>query len=114
MTEGQLSGEAHHDVPRLPDIGEVQDEDQHGEQIIAGKEWRSRENGKQYREENERAGRQAFDQPCQHHATFLPRMPCGRNSSTRTRMAKENMLLAEGVNSRPAIASVKPIMTPPR
>ena len=40
---------------------------------------------------------------------FLPMMPCGRNSSTSTRMANANMLLADGVNSSPAIASVTPI-----
>ena len=40
-------------------------------------------------------------------------MPCGRNSSTSTRMAKANMLFADGVNSSPAIASVSPISTPP-
>ena len=44
----------------------------------------------------------------------LPRIPCGRSSSTSTRMAKENMLFADGVKSRPASASVTPISTPPR
>ena len=45
--------------------------------------------------------------------SLLPMMPCGRNNSTSTRMAKANMLLADGVKNRPAIASVNPISTPP-
>ncbi len=43
----------------------------------------------------------------------FPSMPCGRNSSTSTRMANANMLFVDGVNRRPASASVTPISTPP-
>ena len=51
MTERQLAGKAHHDVPGLAGIGEIQNQDQHGEQIVAGEERRG--------EKHKQAARQA-------------------------------------------------------
>jgi hypothetical protein len=34
MAERKLSGEAHHDVPGLPGIGEIQNEHEDSEQIV--------------------------------------------------------------------------------
>ena len=43
VAQRKLAGEAHQDVPGLTDIGEVEDQDQHGEQVVAGKERRDSE-----------------------------------------------------------------------
>ena len=40
VAERQLAGKAHHDVPGLADIGEIEDEDQDGEQIVVGEQRR--------------------------------------------------------------------------
>src|SRR5215475_6128920 len=112
VAERKLPGQAEHDVPRLSDIGEVEDEDHHGEKVVAGEQ---REGGEQHSEDDESdaaATRQASNKPPD-HVSDLPIKPCGRNSSTSTRMAKTNMLLADGVKSSPASASVSPIRTPP-
>ena len=38
VAERELAGEAHHDVPGLPEIGEVEDEDQDGQQVVVDEE----------------------------------------------------------------------------
>ena len=40
VAERQLSGKAHQDVPGLPRVGEVENEDQHGEQVVVGEQRR--------------------------------------------------------------------------
>src|SRR3974390_1006738 len=112
MPKRQLADKSHHDVPGLPDVSEVQNHDQHGEQVISGKYRRGDQRHKQGAEKGQTARRNICDQT-RDHAVLLPMMPCGRSSNTRTRMANANMLLADGENRRPAIASVKPIRTPP-
>src|SRR5262249_48695691 len=112
VTQRKLAGKAHHDVPGLPDIGKVENQDEHGDEVVAG---------------HQRGGEERHRKPCQQlepapgnavgeesdHVSRLPRRPCGRNSSTTTRMAKVNILLAEGVKRSPPKASVRPISTPP-
>src|SRR4029079_9097853 len=112
MAKRQLAGEAHHDVPGLARIRKVQDQNQHGEHVIAGKQWRGEKTDEERAEQEQGARWNSGGEPPD-HAVLLPMMPCGRKSRTRTRMAKANMVLAEGVNTRPAIASVSPIRTPP-
>ena len=53
VAERQLPGKAHHDVPGLPGIGEIENEDEHGEQIVAGEQRR----GDQQRQQQRRAAR---------------------------------------------------------
>src|SRR5438876_7041586 len=111
MTEGELAGKPHHHVPGLAGIGEIQNDDQNGEQIIIGEPGRREQCGEQQRKRDAAAARHSLEQPA--HGAPFPKMPCGRNSSTNTSRPKENMLLAEGVKRRPASASVSPISTPP-
>src|SRR6476646_8123421 len=112
VAERKVSGKAHQDVPGLSGIGEIKHEDEHGQQIIAGEQRRS----DQYSQQHSQHDQGAWPNPLgktRNHALLLPRMPCGRASSTSTRMANTNIDLADGVNSNPAIASVNPINTPP-
>src|ERR1051326_2699779 len=112
MAERQLAGKAHHHVPGDTGVGEIKNDDQHGEQIIVG-EGRCGDQGCEHQaQQNERLARHVGKEPGDHEV-FLPMMPCGRNSSTSTRMANENMLLADGEKNSPASASVSPISTPP-
>src|SRR5262249_13333752 len=90
--------------------GEVEDGDEDGEQIVVRHPGRREQRDQQQHQQREAARLRALGEPRDH--TRLPRMPCGRNSSTNTSRPKENMLLADGVNSRPAIASGSPIGTP--
>src|SRR6202042_1444858 len=87
------------------------------EQIVVDDPRRGQQGGEERREQEDSPARQAageaFERGARTHVSFLPRMPCGRNSSTSTRMPNANMLLADGVNSTPASASVTPISTPP-
>src|SRR5436190_12496806 len=112
MAERKLAGESHHDVPGLPHIGEVENEDQDREQVIVCEQRRDDERDEQRGNEHESALRHPFEQST--HDARLPRMPWGRNNRTSTRIANANMLFADGVNMRPASASVMPISTPPR
>src|SRR5882762_9590462 len=102
MAKRKLAGEAHHDVPGLARIGEIEDQDQ-----------RRRHQGDEQDREPQPCPPRYLVQEQRPHDARLPRMPCGRNSSTTTRIAKANMLFADGVNRRPASASVMPISTPP-
>src|SRR5690606_13665630 len=113
MAERELPGKAHHDVPRLPDIGEGENEEEHAQQMAADEIGRDQERG-QDREQNGHAGARDSVEQVADHDGFLPTMPCGRNSSTSTRMPKANMRFAEGVKRTPPSASVTPIRTPPR
>src|SRR5262245_62608367 len=112
MAKGQLPGKAHHDVPGLAGVSKVKDQDQDSEKIVAGEKRRDQRRKQQNRQQHQSARRRPGS-PARDHAALLPMMPCGRNSSTSTRMAKANMLLAEGVKRSPARASVSPIRTPP-
>src|SRR5262245_35138697 len=102
MPERELAGEAHHHVPRLSGVREVQDEGRHRERIRTDESGKGQQNGEQCGERDVGAG----------HARF-PRSPCGRTSSTRMRSPKLNMLFAEGAMKSPASASETPISTPP-
>src|SRR5262249_37780358 len=112
VAEGELAGEAHHHVPRLAGIGGIEDDDKDGEKIVVRHPRRRQQHDEQHHQERNAAARNPLEQPSD-HASLLPKMPCGRNSNTSTSRPKENMLLAEGVKNRPAIASVSPISTPP-
>src|SRR5712691_106091 len=112
MAERELAGKAEHDVPGLAGIGEIEDEDEDGEQVVVGDEGRSEQQREHDGEQGKTAPRNAVEQRGDHDG-FFPRMPCGRNRRTRTRIANANMLLADGVKNNPASASVRPISTPP-
>ena len=96
MAERELAGKAHHDVPGLAGIGEVEDEDEDREQVVVDEERRGQQGRKQEEQQDEAAARNVGEQRGD-HLSFFPRMPCGRNSSTSTRMPKANILLADGV-----------------
>src|SRR3990172_6312396 len=102
MTERELARKSHHHVPRLPRIGEIQDQDRHREHVVVD---HCRQREQDQHEHREQHGAAA-------HGLF-PSRPCGRNSSTRISSAKLNMLFADGVKYRPASASDTPISTPP-
>src|SRR5712671_4551263 len=102
MPERQLPGEAHHHVPRLPGIGEVEDKRGDRQRIGSG------DGGK--RDEEDYKNSQIGKFPFQGR---FPSKPCGRKRSTRIRSPKLNMLLAEGTMNSPASASEAPISTPP-
>src|SRR5262249_42808064 len=111
VAERELSSKSHHHVPRLPGIREIQNNNENAQEIIAGERRCGYEQHQWGREQYYAPAPPAVDEPL--HAVRLPRMPCGRNTRTSTRIANANMLLAEGVNSSPAKASVSPISTPP-
>ncbi len=112
VAERELAGKAHHHVPGLAGIGEVENDDQDRQQIVVSEPGRDEQCGQQHRQQCEASARHPFDEPGDHESRF-PRRPCGRNKSTSTSSPKENMLLADGVKRRPAIASVSPINIPP-
>src|SRR6185312_5609707 len=112
MAQRKLARVAHHDVPRDAGVGIVEAEHEDGEQIVPDKEGRCDEQRQHNGQQHEGAARGAVEQS-RDHAALLPMMPCGRTSSTRTRMAKANMVFADGVKMSPAMASVSPISTPP-
>src|SRR5262245_966050 len=114
VTQRKLARKAHHDVPGLADVGKVEDEDQHGDEIVAHRQGGGDERKSEPCQQLEPAPGNAVGEEGDHGSPRLPRRPCGRNSSTTTRMAKVNMLLAEGVNKSPPSASVTPISTPPK
>src|SRR5262249_20560178 len=112
VAERKLPGEAHQHVPGDAGVGEIEDDDQHRQQVVVGEQGRCNQADQHEAEQRERMAGDAAEKERPHPA-FLPMRPCGRNSSTSTRMAKANMLLADGVKNSPAIASVSPISTPP-
>src|SRR5262249_1677186 len=111
VTERELAGKAHHHVPGLARIGVIQNDDENTQEIVADECRRGDEEDQQSREQHQAPALPTLDERL--HAARLPRMPCGRSTRTSTRIANANMLLAEGVNSSPANASVNPIRTPP-
>src|SRR5271169_2432572 len=116
VTERQLSGKAHHDVPGLAGKSEIENDDKNGDEIIVDDPRRGNERRQKRDGQDHGSARHAADKRPDrgaHHAAFRPSRPCGRNSRTSTRMPKANMLLADGVNSSPANASVSPIKRPP-
>src|SRR5262249_37336546 len=93
-----------HHVPGLPGVGEVENDDQNGDEVIVGQPGCRQQRSQQHRQRYQAAARNALDQPADHVSRF-PRMPCGRNRSTSTSRPNENMLLAEGgKNGRPSPA----------
>src|SRR3954453_1708609 len=110
VAERKLAGESHHDVPCLTRVSEVEDQDQDGQKVIVGEARRGDETDQERRDQHDTAPRHTGEQT--DHVARLPRMPCGRNSSTSTRIANANMLFADGGNSKPALAPVIPIRTP--
>src|SRR5262245_11141606 len=113
VTQRQLARRAHNDDPGLTDVVTVQYEDQHGDEIVAGRQGGGDEGESEPCQQLEPAPGNAVGEE-RDHVSRLPRRPCGRKSSTTTRMAKVNMLLAEGANRSPRSASVTPISTPPK
>src|SRR5690606_39219968 len=113
VAERELPGKAHHDVPGLPDIGKVENEEEYAQQIATDEIGRDQEHSQNRKQHGHAGARDSVEQVPDHDG-FLPTMPCGRNSSTSTRMPKANMLFAEGVKRTPPSASVTPISTPPR
>ena len=98
VPERELTGEAHHDVPGLADVREVEHQRRDREHVVARDE-RQREQHDPSRRDRRRHRRRS--------ACHLrrPHRPCGRHSSTRISRPKLTMLLAEGVMSTPASAS---------
>src|SRR6516162_1546735 len=129
VAERELPGKSHHDIPGLAGESEVEHDDQDGQQVIVDEPGRDHKNSEQNAEQYRCAKRNIAEQRTRHKGQtiaemggglgshqidLLPKIPCGRNNSTRTRIAKANMLLAEGVNRSPAKASVTPIKRPPK
>ena len=73
MAERKLPGEAHHDVPGLPGIGEIQNEDEDGEQIIVDQPRRGHERRQQRQRAARRARRETpADRPDDHARLITP------------------------------------------
>src|SRR5262249_2530614 len=110
VAERQLAGVAHHQVPGLADIGEIENQRQHRDQVAVGDE---RSEQQQHKDDpNERALTLAHFEPKPHHAR-RPISPWGRNTRTAINSPKENMLFIDGSIKNPASASDTPIKTPP-
>src|SRR4029453_11956510 len=113
-TERQLAGEAHQDVPCLADVGEVEDQDQDAQPVLAEQRRRHEQQPEQDGEAPQEARRRVAGETADKtHCEPLPKSPCGRSSRTRMRSPKLNMLLSDGCSSRPATASLTPISRPP-
>src|SRR5690606_642994 len=111
MAEAELAREAHHHVPGLAGIGEVENDDENGEDVGVDQQRRDQHRGHEQAEQDQRALRHAIDKTGDH--ALRPSRPCGRKSSTRISSATANMLFAEGAKNRPDIASDRPIRMPP-
>src|SRR4029453_14054635 len=100
--------------PRLTDIGEVEDQDQDAQPVLAEHRRRHQQQPQQDGQAPQDARRRiAGETADKTHCGPLPKRPCGRSSRTRMRSPKLNMLLSEGCSSRPATASLTPISRPP-
>src|SRR5579871_3306147 len=110
MAERKLPCVAHHQIPGLPHIGEVEDEREHRDDVTVGRERQREENGERERDDDAAARRR--DAPQLDHVR-CPSRPWGRSTSTAINNAKENMLFIDGANRKPASASETPISTPP-
>ena len=106
VAERELAGEAHHDVPGLADVGEVEDQDQHGEQVVAGEQRRGEQRRQQQRQQQPARARGTPSSSRAIMPASCPRCPAAGTAAPARGCAKVNMLLADGVNSSPAIASV--------
>src|SRR6266568_1258568 len=111
VAERQLPGEAHQQIPGLADVGEIQHQDQHADEIAVGDQRRGQKSGEQHRGEHAAAQRRICPQRA--HAR-RPSRPCGRSTSTAINRPNENMLFIEGAAKNPASASETPMSTPPR
>src|SRR5262249_56417120 len=110
MPQRKLTREAHHQIPGLTHIGEVEEERQHRQDITVSEKRQREENGERQRDDDLATRRHAAHEI--NHAR-CPIRPCGRSTSTAINSAKENMLFIEGANRKPASASETPISTPP-
>src|SRR5262249_3565302 len=110
MAQRKLARIAHHQIPSLPHIGEVEDEREHGQHIAVGGQRQGEENRKRQNNDDPAARGYAAPQPAHRRC---PIRPWGRSASTAINNAKENMLFMEGANRKPARASDTPISTPP-
>src|ERR1700694_5207912 len=110
VAERQLPGKAHQQIPGLPDVGEIQHQDEHADEIAVGDQRRGQECGEQQR--GEHAAVQRRISPQRAHAR-RPSRPCGRSTSTAINRPNENMLFIEGAAKNPASASETPMSTPP-
>src|SRR5262245_39306173 len=110
MAQRKLARIAHHQIPSLPHIGEVEDEREHGQHIAVRRQRQGEENGERQRDDDPAARRHAA-----HEIDHVrcPTRPWGRSTSTTISNANENMLLIDGANRKPASASETPISTPP-
>jgi hypothetical protein len=70
MAERELAREAHHDVPGLPHIGEIQNEDQDGQQIVVGDRRRGDQRSSSTRNADPAAQRNARGEARDHAARF--------------------------------------------
>src|SRR5581483_7416576 len=110
MPKRKLAAESEHQIPRLPDIGEVEDQDQHGHDVAVDNQRRHRKQRQHQREQDPRSPVECAPELA--HAR-RPMMPRGRSTSTVTSSAKENMLFIDGTSRNPASASDNPMSTPP-
>src|SRR5438309_944777 len=110
MPERQLPGEAHHQVPGLADIGEVENENEDGDQVAVGDERRRQQRRHDDGARDASARRHVV--PARAHAR-RPIKPCGRSTRTRMSSANENMLFIDGSKKKPASASDTPMRMPP-
>src|SRR5258706_11643944 len=110
MAKRKLARIAHHQIPRLPHIGKVEDEREHGQHVAVRRQRQGEENGERQRDHDPPAWGHAAPQ-LDHRR--CPIRPWGRSTSTAINNAKENMLFIDGANRKPASASVTPIRTPP-
>src|SRR5262249_2828554 len=110
VTERELPGKAHHQVPGLTHIGEIEDQGEDREQVAVGDERRRDQRRQRERQHGLRAPVDAAPQ-CDH--ARRPRTPRGRSTSTAMSSANENMLFIDGSIMKPASASDTPISTPP-
>src|SRR6185369_9951127 len=97
---------AHHHVPRLSDVREVEDQRRDGEEVVA-REQRQRE------QHDRRCHDPDPPPPVQGHRRPPPMRPWGLASNTRISRPKLTMLLADGAMSTPASASDTPMSSPP-
>src|SRR6266478_5591493 len=110
MAKRKLARIAHHQIPRLPHIGEVEDEREHGQHVAVRRQRQSEESGERQRDHDPPAWGHAAPQ-LDHRR--CPIRPCGRSTSTAINSANENLLSIPSANRKPASASETPISTPP-
>ena len=63
VAERELAGEAHHDVPGLAEIGEIEDENEDGQQVVVDEQRGADQDDQQRGEQQQGAPRNAPGQP---------------------------------------------------